>query len=379
MNDKVLFVDDETNVLQAYNRGLRKQFTVKTAEGGRLGLDALREEGPFAVVVSDMRMPEMDGVEFLSEVKGLYPNTVRVMLTGNADQKTAIDAVNKGDVFKFLNKPCPPEDMAKTLNAAIEQYRLINAEQVLLEQTVKGSIEALSEIMSLSNPEVFGRTTLYKTHMLGCAEALGLIDVWKYETMAMLSLLGLVAMPDELVEKAASGKSLSDEERKQYDSHALAGARLVGKIPRMEELAEAIKYQNKRFDGGGIPEDGPSGKDIPIGARLLKVIIDYDMLERLGIDSVIAIGKFQQSEGIYDPEVVEALAEVIKVDVAAQVREIGVTQLSEKMVLAEDIRTHDGTLLVCKGQQITASVGDRLMNFWHNGAINEKVMVLMFE
>ena len=143
MNSRILFVDDEPNVLQAYSRTLRKQFDISTVTSGAAGLETAANDGPFAVVVSDMRMPEMDGVEFLSRMKASSPDTVRIMLTGNADQQTAIDAVNKGDIFRFLNKPCPPDNMADSLNSALEQHRLINAEKELLESTLKSSMEAL--------------------------------------------------------------------------------------------------------------------------------------------------------------------------------------------------------------------------------------------
>src|SRR5689334_22713738 len=127
MSIKILCVDDDPNILQGYKRAFRRDFEIHIAEGGIEGLAMIENEGPFAVVVSDMRMPVMDGIQFLIRVRELAPQSVRMMLTGNADQQTAIDAVNQGNIFRFMTKPCPPDVMATMLNAGIEQYRLITA------------------------------------------------------------------------------------------------------------------------------------------------------------------------------------------------------------------------------------------------------------
>ena len=119
MSTKILCVDDEENVLTGLQRSLRKQFQVDVAVGGTAGLRQIEQSGPYAVVIADMQMPEMNGVEFLKRVEARHPDTVRVMLTGNADQKTAMDAVNEGHVFRFLNKPCQPDLLAATLQAAV--------------------------------------------------------------------------------------------------------------------------------------------------------------------------------------------------------------------------------------------------------------------
>ena len=138
--ERILLVDDDPNVLAGYTRTLRRQLIVETAPGGDAGLAAIAERGPFAVVVSDMRMPGMDGVQFLSQVRRRAPQTVRMMLTGNADQQTAIEAVNEGHIFRFISKPCPPERLLKNLLAGCHQHRLVTAERELLEQTLQGSV-----------------------------------------------------------------------------------------------------------------------------------------------------------------------------------------------------------------------------------------------
>lgn len=134
MAEKVLFVDDEPSVLEGYERLLRREFQVNIAVGGERGLHAIREFGPYAVVVSDMRMPGMNGAEFLAQVRELQPETVRMLLTGHADMNAAIDAVNRGNILRFLTKPCEKEDLVEAINTGIAQYRTVIAEKDLLRK-----------------------------------------------------------------------------------------------------------------------------------------------------------------------------------------------------------------------------------------------------
>ena len=284
MPEKILFVDDEPNVLAAYERQLRKQFDVVTMEGGEAGIRAMMVGGPYAVVVSDFRMPKMNGIEFLSRVKEISPDTVRMILTGYADVQTAIEAVNEGNVFRFLTKPCPPDSLAKAIMAGMEQYRLVNAERELLEQTLKGAIQILTELLGLVNPEAFGRCSRIQKRVRSIALRMGLSDVWQYETAAMLSQIGGVIVPERILKRLYKGERLTEEESQLFEMHPMVGSDLIAKIPRMEQIAQMIGYQEKRFDGRGVPRDALHGEEIPLGGRILKVVLDFDILEAKGVD-----------------------------------------------------------------------------------------------
>src|SRR6185369_9959485 len=129
MSKKILCVDDDPNILEGFQRNLRKRFSIDIALGGDPALALIAKQGPYAVIVADMQMPGMNGVEFLVKAREKTPQTVRIMLTGNADQQTAVEAVNQGHVFQFLNKPCPPEMLAGALENGLRQYQLITAEK----------------------------------------------------------------------------------------------------------------------------------------------------------------------------------------------------------------------------------------------------------
>src|SRR5437016_3260816 len=187
MSVKILCVDDEANVLEACQRNLRKRFSIDTALGGEPALALMASQGPYAVVVADMQMPGMDGVQFLTRVRQQAPDTVRIMLTGNADQQTAVAAVNQGQIYQFLNKPCPPEMLALALENGIKQYRLITAERELLENTLNGCIKMLTEVLGSAEPHSFGRGEVLRDYMRAFAEHLKITQTWDLELAAMLS------------------------------------------------------------------------------------------------------------------------------------------------------------------------------------------------
>lgn len=376
MGKKILFVDDEPNVLQSIRRQLRKEFDLDTAEGGEEALQMLNANGTYAIIVSDMRMPGMNGVEVLAQAKKDSPDTVRMMLTGNADQQTAVDAVNHGDIFRFLNKPCETDVLASAIRNGLRQHELITAEKELLENTLHGSIKALADVLSLSNPEVFGKTTRFKNQVREIAIEMGLADLWQYESAAMLSQIGCVTVADDLLQRRLGGHPLADEEMAEYAAHASVGADIVAKIPRMEGVAEAIRYQEKCFDGSGYPQDPVTGDQIPLGARLLKVIIDFDGFESTGAPSADALARIKQRVTYYDPEVLAAFAKTMQRDMGMTIVDIDIMQLTDAMILAEDVVTSGDTLLIAKGQETSLSARRHLQNFKAKGLIGDSVKVL---
>lgn len=206
MNEKILCVDDEPNILEAYRRTLRKRFNIDVALGGEEALRAIAERGPYAVVVADMRMPGMNGIELLARVKQIAPLTVRMMLTGNADLQTAVDAVNQGHIFRFLSKPCSPEDFAKALEAGLEQHRLLVAERELLTHTLTGAIKVLVDVLSLVKPQAFGRSSEVRRIVHQICQQLQVENAWAVEIAAALSQIGCITVPEKSWPKCIGAK-----------------------------------------------------------------------------------------------------------------------------------------------------------------------------
>ena len=373
MPETILFVDDEPRILQAYKRTLRKDFKIISAESGKEALALMASEGPFPVIVSDMQMPLMNGVELLVQVKEKYPDTVRIMLTGNADQQTARDAINTGDVYRFLNKPCPPEEMVPALKAALQFYEVLQAEQNLLEQTVKGSIKALVETLSIVSPEVFGRATIVRRHMVKISKAIKIKATWEIEAVALLSQMGTVTLPESLLTRVLKGGPITKEEQDIYDKHPEVCAKLINRIPRLENIAEAIRYQNVAF----VNDSKISGSNIPLAARLLKPLLDFTTLEATGLSCEEALVRLKVNDTLYDPEIIEAMERTLTHQATQGVKKVSVGQLQEGMRIADDVITFSGTLLVRKGQDVGESLMMRLVNFYRNNEISEDLMVFL--
>lgn len=377
MNERVLFVDDEPKILEAYGRTLRKKFTVVAAKSGQQALELMAEDGPFPVVVSDMQMPQMNGVELLSTIKKQYPFTIRLMLTGNADQETAVSAINTSDVYRFLNKPCPPEEMALAIQSALKFYRIQKAEQELLEKTLKGSIKALVEILSIVSPKIFGRASTIRSYVLKCAKILKIRSTWELEATALLSQVGIVTLPDSVLDRALTGALLTDDEQTAFDKYPAVGARLIDRIPRLENISKAIRYQNKGFDGSGQPDDILTGNELPLGSRMLKAISDLVAIEASGLTKEEALARLKSTPQYYDPVILDALSQIVCTSHEMVVKEICISQLTEGMKFASNVTTTSGMLLVSKGQEISTSLVERLNNFRRNNEIPEKLNVFV--
>lgn len=377
MSNKILIVDDDPNLLAAVQRQFRKLYAIETAIGPEEGLKAISEQGPFAVIVSDYRMPVMDGIQFLSRVRQAVPDSVRMMLTGNADLQTAVDAVNEGSIFRLLTKPCDSNTLANALAAGIRQYQLITVERELLEKTLRGSIKVLSEILELINPEAFGRGSRIVHYVKEIAIRMEVPDLWQVETAAALSQIGCVILPQTALKKLYQGQELTGEEKQLFDMHPFIASDLISHIPRMQEIAEIIANQEKRFDGSGNPQDFSSGKEIPLGARILKVVSDFDTAQARGASESEALAGLAKRANWYDPDVLLALETVIGIKAGYEERAVRVANLVDEMILAEDVRVRDGRLLVAKGYRVNRTLRERLRNFAEQGVINEPISVLV--
>jgi response regulator RpfG family c-di-GMP phosphodiesterase len=381
MKERILFVDDDPNILEAYQRKLQHALQVRTAEGPHAGLREIKEKGPFAVVIADMNMPLMNGVEFLENVRELAPDTVRMMLTGNADVKVAMQAVNDGNVFRFLTKPCPSTLMGESLVAGIKQYRLITAERELLQGTLKGVVELLTEILSWVNPDAFGRTVQLRNTAMAIASKVQAEDSWEIGLAATLSQIGTMAIPQELFEKLAQGDSLDLDEQHVLASVPAVGQELLERIPRLENVARIVLYQNKHYDGEGFPGDAVSEQDIPLGARILKIGNDLQKLQASGKSRREALREMNQREGWYDPSLLPGTSgpdDAKRTQAESfKVVQIPLRELQAGLKLASDVTTSGGRKLVAAGTVISEALLVRLRKLNEVKGVTEPIEVLI--
>jgi response regulator RpfG family c-di-GMP phosphodiesterase len=378
---KILFVDDDANILAAYERQLRKQFQIDTALGSREGIAAVESNQQYAVVVADMNMPEMNGVELLTRLRQKVPDTVRVMLTGNADQGTAIEAVNEGNIFRFLTKPCPPEKLAMVLDAALRQHELIVAEKELLERTLNGAIKVLNEILSMVDPQAFGRVDSLRESVHALARTLSIENVWEVEAAAMLAHIGSVTLPPQVLLKARASLALSPAEQDAVQRVPEITRNLLMSIPRLEEVARITYYQQKHFDGSGFPPGHVSGEDIPLGARLIKVLLDLAELESKGVSRIVSLEQLRDRNGWYDPKILDAaytcFAPQAKVSGSRAKPSIAIAlrDLRPCDILVSDVESKDGTPLFCSGHIFTQASIERLFNLARLDGIKEPIYI----
>jgi CheY-like chemotaxis protein len=368
MNDMtrpvILCVDDEPQVLTGLSLHLRNHYEVLTATSGAQGISVLRSRRDVMAIMSDMRMPVMDGASFLGQARTLLPDAVRLLLTGNADVESAIAAVNNGQIFRFLVKPCPPETVIASLQSACEQYRLITAERVLLGNTLNGTIKALIDVLSMSNPLAFGQASRIKQLAGELAERILPQHRWAVEMAAMLAPLGSIALPDSLIEKIyGGGQQITLEEKRMIARTPVLTESLLNNIPRLE-LVRAMLAQ---ADTGAVPErfnlTADQMKAVQRGSDILRVALDFDALDIEAHPTDVTIGTMKSRPGRYDPSILAALDDIRgKGGVVREIREISINSLREGMVIAADVRLLNGALLIARGFEVTQSLVERIRN-----------------
>ncbi|MES1157760.1 MAG: HD domain-containing phosphohydrolase [Haliangium ochraceum] len=374
---RILCVDDEPNVLSGLSLNLGRKYDVLTAGGGTAGLEILEKDATVAVIISDMRMPGMDGAAFLSRARVLCPDSVRLLLTGQSDLDSAVSAVNEGQIFRFLTKPCPLPTLLAAVEGAVGQNRLLTSERVLLEQTLHGSIKALTDILSLTNPVSFGRATRIKQQVVALAAKLDMPERWQVEVAAMLSQLGCVTLPSETVEKMYFGRPVTPEEQKMIARVPAVTEQLLGNIPRLEVVQGILSSYSKPYRPLPATEVDPVKKLIDRGAQVLRVAVDFDVLEAQGSSDSLAVDTIRGRADRYDPEVIRALVAVkAGTGARATVREIPLTALRVGMVCADDVKMLTGTLLVTRGYEVTPSFLERIRNF-RGGTVKEPLRVIV--
>jgi response regulator RpfG family c-di-GMP phosphodiesterase len=374
---RILCVDDEPNVLEGLTRTLRSHYTIQTASGGRVALEILSKSEPFDVVMSDQRMPEMEGVQLLAQVRALAPNTVRVLLTGQADMESAISAVNEGNIFRFLTKPCSTDVLLKALDACVEQYRLVISEKVLLEQTLRGSIKALVDALSMANPTAFGRATRVRQIVEQLMAQFKIRERWPLEVAAMLSQIGCVTLPPATLEKLYKGEALAPAEQVMVDRMPAVAEKCLSNIPRIDSVREILRQYPRHFAESKKRWGVALDRELSWGARALKIALDFDLLDGGERHSTHPFEIMRGRDGWYDPEIFEAFA-VTRGSSQGKARmiELAVREVVVGMVFGEDLKSSKGLLLIARGQEVTPALLERMRNFSPELGIREPVRMV---
>jgi response regulator RpfG family c-di-GMP phosphodiesterase len=352
-------VDDEPQVLEGLRLHLKQRYTVHLAGSGAEGLEILRDAKNIAVILSDMRMPVMDGAKFLNAARTSAPEAVRMLLTGYTDMQSAIAAVNEGQIFRFISKPCPPDQLLAAFGAAVTQHQLIVAEKVLLQQTLLGCVESMVKVLSITKPMAFGRALRLRAKIRSVVQFLLWGDQWQIEAAAVLSQLGIVTLPEETLMKLHEGESLDDSDRREIAASIDTSIQMLENIPRLEPVLEILAHL-----AGGIRGVPPLGRTIPPGALLLRIVLEWDALEAQGYTQAQALAKLRNADGAYDTELLDRLGGMLPVSgTQTSAIETAPRDLVAGMVLAEDLVRKNGVVILPRGFEIDRGLLDHIHTF----------------
>lgn len=378
---RILVVDDETRLLNALRRVLPRSWEIATESDPLEAVARMQREKDFSVVMTDYKMPHMNGLQLLKEAKRHLPQAIRLMLTGYADLETALAAVNDGLVFRILTKPCDRDTIVLGLRAAVVQYQLVQSERELLEETLKGTVELLVDLQALQTPDVCHLNNQLRSLSLEVAQILGARDIWAIEVAAILAHLGLFACPQNFARKYLTGQPLDKEERTTLEQIPQISARMVSHIPRLEPVAEIIALHRRHFDSPAAMGEERKGKSIPLGARILHAVNDYLRLEKSGAERSLCLYTLRHATGYYDPDVLTALESVVaqRTQTTAkpsQKRYLSLEELKAGMRLAEDLCSTDGLLLLPAGLEMQLNHLARMQNFARTIGVRTPVVVV---
>lgn len=404
---RILIVDDEEIVLVALRNMIQHVgYEVRTASNPIEALELIRKE-QFSVVLTDYKMPMLTGLEFLAQVKQLQPDATRLLITAVLSLKTVIDAINKGEIYRFIVKPWLREELLATISNAVQRYELITRNTVLqattmsmndkltalnqslevqnkkladaneaMAQNLKHSVELCLKTMQTFYPSLGSQARRVFEVCRAMSNGLELPPDQKQvlEIGALLHDIGLVGVPRQLIKRwQQAPESLTDAERALIEHHPILGQDLAGFAHNLRGVGVLIRSHHERFDGSGYP-DGLSGENIPWLGRLLAVAVHYAESNLPSRDAMEVIKL--RSGSSFDPEAVRIFVRSFpQANVPRKEREVLLSELRPGMVLAKGVHTANGLLLIPEGQSLSDTYIDKLRNHHRVNPINASMLV----
>jgi response regulator RpfG family c-di-GMP phosphodiesterase len=366
---RILFVDDEFNVLAAIKRQLQKRFEIEIAKGSQDALSRLKDAQRYAVVVSDLKMPGVDGISLLARVRAIAPDVVRIILTGQVEVQAALSAINEAGVFRFLTKPCDADVLGKALDAALEVHGTTASARETAAQTAPEGVALFTEILQLVNRPALAKGERLRAYARHIGRALGLEGGTVYEAAALLSHLGCVAVRPETVEKLEAAQPVTPEEYVAFQGHPEVGGRLLAHLPLLAPLAAIVAAQRSFAH-----PVGPTGDIVTIGSQLLRVVTAFDSMLVSGMPTAEIFERLALDPAAYPPVMVDALAR-LNADTPSVGWVIGVGDIKPGMIFAEEVRSRSGALLASRTQEATALIIARIVEFAHDEGVVEPIRV----
>ena len=357
---KVLFVDDQAEVLDDLKVIVSEVCEPYTALNAEEGLKVFESEGPFTIVASDQILPGMNGAEFLAMVSRRDPYCSTMLVTGHANYRDAMRAVNDGHVFRLLDKPYAEQDLIDAIQAGVRQRELLETERVLLHETLVGAVNALTDTLATVKPLFFGRAQRVKRLSGEIARYLKFPHVWQVETAAVFSQMASITLPEEEAENVFLRKRLRPQIVELVKKFPEVIDHLLGNIPRLDEVREIIDC----LMGNPLPYENKAKEEVYKAYRIIDAALEHDYLEVEGHDSEVILGTLRGGEKEFDKDVVEAMSQLLhKSKTRYLVNEVAFEDLRVGMRLAEDLSLESAMLVAPKGTDISRHFLQVLHNY----------------
>src|SRR6056300_1098783 len=347
---KVLFVDDQAEVLDDLRVIVAEVCQPYTALNAEEGLKVFESDGPFTVVASDQNLPGINGSEFLAMVNRRHPFCSTMLMTGHADYHDAMRAVNNGHVFRLLDKPYAEQDLLDAIQAGTRQRELIESEQVLLQETLVGAVNALTETLSTIKPLFFGRAQRVKRLAGEIARVLNCKNTWQIETAAIFSQLAAITLPEEEAEDVFHNKQLRPDIKKLVEKFPKVIDHLLGHIPRLEEVRAILDC----LLVSPLPYKNEGKENIISSYEILRTALEFDYLETEGHELDIILGTLDASQPSFSREILLVLRGLLQKSKSRYIiAKVSINELAVGMRLAENIHLESDMLVAPKGTDIT--------------------------
>lgn len=363
---KILFVTTDVELCKTVQSGLDQEFSITCLDNAEEGLQLLGKDPRFVAVVSGLRLPGMNGKDFLTRVRGVHPKLVRLMISGDCDLKVATEVVNEARVAHLLTKPCSVDEIYDVLAEADLEYQQAQMESNARRETLLGCVKMLVDILELTNPLAARRSKrILRRARRICAE-LRALPPQMMDMAVLLSNVGCVGLPSSLLKKMETGEDMTPQEKKTFSTHPSIAAHLLGNVPSMSKLSNIIRSQNV-----------PCAKQPPMASRILKVCIDMDRMQDSGATPGQALKFMQSKPEVYDERVVAAMVRHRQESDKIQCTPIPVAKLEPGMVMQEDMVTEKGAVLLNRGETLSEASHLRIQAFADLLRIKEPICAFM--
>ncbi|MEO0979918.1 MAG: HD domain-containing phosphohydrolase [Pseudomonadota bacterium] len=379
-SDLIVVADHDEAVRSGFERLFGDHHKVACFAESEEALRFLKQNPATCVIFSCFNLPGRGGTAFLRASEMIVPQAARVMLTRETSAEAIKKALNEAHAFIYLEKPCPQEELASALETALAHHKQQAKDRLLLERTLAGSVKLLIDMLALFHPEAFRRTGLVRKQALKIANEVGIRKTWELEMAVMLSPLGEALLPKQILARYRAARGLTEQERDVLDRSPAQTRDLLQNIPHLEKVSEFLYLSARGFDGSGFPKDGPTGEDIPMISRILKLLTDLWYASPEGGPDAAAFEALAIKRKKYDRKLLEIARKVLLEEGleerSGQISECNIHSLRPGDILVDDVLTESShELVLSRDHTLTPTTIRRLEHFHHTTGVRQPIRV----